>query len=120
MENGNQVLVVGGAGYIGAHAAMILEKAGYDVLTFDNLSTGHSDFLRFGRHVIGDLSDRQILDRLFEANAVGTIMHFAAFAYVGESVTEPAKYYRNNVAATLNLLEAAKDHGVRRFIFSST
>ena len=116
----NTVLVVGGAGYIGSHAAMALEAAGYDVLVFDNLSTGHKEFLRFGRHVIGDLADRKALQALFAANGIAAVMHFAAFAYVGESVTDPAKYYRNNVADTLNLLEAARDHAVRGIIFSST
>ena len=115
-----QVLVVGGAGYIGSHAAMALEKAGYDVLVFDNLSTGHRDFLRFGRHIIGDLAERDALRQLFATNDIHTVMHFAAFINVGESVTDPAKYYRNNVSNTLNLLEAMKDHAVANLIFSST
>ena len=114
------VLVAGGAGYIGSHAAMALDMAGYDALVFDNLSTGHADFLRFGRHVIGDLADRDALRALFAANRITAVMHFAAFAYVGESVADPAKYYRNNVANTLNLLEAAREHGTRAIIFSST
>jgi UDP-glucose 4-epimerase len=114
------ILVVGGAGYIGSHAALALDNAGYDVLVFDNLSTGHADFLRFGRHVLGDLADRAALDALFAANSIAGVMHFAAFAYVGESVNDPAKYYRNNVANTLNLLECMRDHEVRHFIFSST
>ena len=115
-----QVLVVGGAGYIGAHTAMTLEASGYDCLVFDNLSTGHSEFLRFGRYEIGDLADRDALRKVFQKNNFSAIMHFAAFAYVGESVTNPAKYYRNNVADTLNLLEAARDYAVPAFIFSST
>lgn len=114
------VLVVGGAGYIGAHTAMALETAGYDVLVFDNLSTGHKEFLRFGRHEIGDLADRESLARIFSCNTVRGVMHFAAFAYVGESVVDPGKYYRNNVSNTLNLLEAARDHGVKNIIFSSS
>lgn len=114
------VLVVGGAGYIGSHTAMALELAGYDVLVFDNLSTGHKEFLRFGRHVIGDLADREALDAVFAQNSIAAIMHFAAFAYVGESVLNPEKYYRNNVANTLNLLESAKKYAVGNIIFSST
>ena len=114
------ILVAGGAGYIGSHTAMALERAGYDALVFDNLSTGHAEFLRFGRHVIGDLADREALNTVFAANSIAAVMHFAAFAYVGESVTDPAKYYRNNVTNTLNLLEAAREHGTRAIIFSST
>jgi len=114
------ILVTGGAGYIGSHAAMALDMAGYDALVFDNLSTGHADFLRFGRHVIGDLADREALKAVFSANNITAVMHFAAFAYVEESVADPAKYYRNNVANTLNLLEAAREHGTRGIIFSST
>jgi len=117
---GKTVLVVGGAGYIGAHAALALHNAKYDVLVFDNLSTGHAEFLRFGRHVLGDLADRAALDTLFASNSIAGVMHFAAFAYVGESVDDPAKYYRNNVANTLNLLECMRDHDVRHCIFSST
>ena len=120
MHMGRTILVVGGAGYIGSHTAMALNNANYDVLVFDNLSTGHTEFLRFGRHVIGDLADRAALDALFASNAIAGVMHFAAFAYVGESVTDPAKYYRNNVANTLNLLECMRDHEVRHCIFSSS
>lgn len=114
------VLVVGGAGYIGSHTAMALEKAGYDVVVLDNLSTGHGDFMRFGRGVVGDLADTALLKKLFDQNDFAGVMHFAAHAYVGESVFEPAKYYRNNVANTLNLLEVMKEYGVGTFIFSST
>ena len=114
------ILVVGGAGYIGAHAARALETAGYDALVFDNLSTGHAEFLRFGRHVIGDLADRAALDAVFRSNDIAGVMHFAALIFVGESVSDPAKYYRNNVAHTLNLLECMRDHDVRRCIFSSS
>ena len=117
---GKTILVAGGAGYIGSHAAMALKNAGYDVLVFDNLSTGHTAFLRFGRHVIGDLADRTALDALFSSNSIAGVMHFAAFTNVGESVNDPVKYYRNNMANTLNLLESMHDHDVRHFIFSST
>ncbi|MDR2125068.1 MAG: UDP-glucose 4-epimerase GalE [Desulfovibrio sp.] len=114
------VLVVGGAGYIGSHAAMALDAAGYDVLVFDNLSTGHAEFLRFGRFVEGDLADRAALDRVLTGGDIHAVMHFAAFINVGESTSDPGKYYRNNLASTLNLLEAVRDHGVDNFIFSST
>jgi UDP-glucose 4-epimerase len=99
---------------------MALDAAGYDVLVFDNLSTGHADFLRFGRFENGDLADRAALDRVLESGDIRAIMHFAAFINVGESVSNPGKYYRNNLASTLNLLEAARDHGVGNIIFSST
>ena len=99
---------------------MALETAGYDVLVFDNLSTGHAEFLRFGRHVIGDLADREAVQAMFSANDIAAVMHFAAFINVGESAADPAKYYRNNAANTLNLLEAAREHGTRGMIFSST
>ncbi len=115
-----QILVVGGAGYVGGHAALALEMAGYEVLVLDNLSTGHAEFLRFGKHIIGDLADRATLDALFAENNIAGIMHFAACTYVGESVTDPAKYYRNNVVNTLNLLESAQRHDVGAVIFSSS
>ena len=114
------VLVVGGAGYIGSHTALALEKAGYDVLVFDNLSTGHKEFLRFGRHEIGDLADKEALNRVFSDNNISAVMHFASSISVGESVQKPAEYYRNNVANSLNLLEVIRDHEVKFFIFSST
>ena len=114
------VLVVGGAGYIGSHVAMALERKGCDVLVLDNLSTGHKEFLRFGRHVIGDIGDRALLEDLFTRHTIHGVMHFAAFISVGESVTDPAMYYRNNVVNTLTLLECARDFGAGNIIFSST
>jgi UDP-glucose 4-epimerase len=115
-----RILVVGGAGYIGAHTAWALERAGYDALIFDNLSTGRREFLRFGRHIIGDLADKRTLDTLFSENTFDAVMHFASRINVGESVADPGKYYRANVADSLNLLEAVRDHGVGHFIFSSS
>jgi UDP-glucose 4-epimerase len=115
-----KVLVAGGAGYIGAHTAMALEASGCELLVFDNLSSGHRDFLRFGRHVIGDLGNRAALEQLFAAGDIGAVLHFAACASVGESVADPAKYYRNNVVNTLNLLEAVREHGPCPVIFSSS
>jgi UDP-glucose-4-epimerase GalE len=112
------VLVIGGAGYIGSHTARVLRKHGHQVIIYDNLSTGH-DFLAKGfEFVKGDIADsnklRPVLDR------VEAVVHFAAHAYVGESVTNPRKYFQNNVEAALSLLNCAIDAGVRRIVFSST
>jgi UDP-glucose 4-epimerase len=115
------VLVVGGAGYIGSHMVKVLCEAGCEVVVLDNLVTGHRAALPEGVTFIeGDMADRAILDALLEQHSVGAVMHFAAFIEVGESVRSPGKYYRNNVAATLVLLEALVDHGIDRLIFSST
>lgn len=115
-----RILVVGGAGYIGAHTALALEAAGYDVLVFDNLSTGHREFLRFGRHVVGDLGNQAALKAVFAGGGISAVLHFAACICVGESAADPGKYYRNNIANSLNLLEAARDHGLCPIVFSST
>lgn len=114
------VLVVGGAGYIGSHCVMELAQRGYDVVTFDNLSTGHRDAVREGRFEHGDMADNARLREVFRRYEFAAVMHFAAFAYVGESVTDPHKYYQNNVANTLNLLSAMREAQVDKFIFSST
>lgn len=112
------VLVIGGAGYIGSHTARALRRAGHEVIIFDNLSTGH-EFLAAGFELVkGDVLDAAALKRvLAHADA---IMHFAAHAYVGESVRNPRKYFRNNVEGGLSLLNAALDAGVKQIIFSST
>ncbi len=112
------VLVIGGAGYIGSHTARALKRAGHEVIVFDNLSTGH-EFLAAGFELVkGDVLDAAALRRILpRANA---IMHFAAHAYVGESVTNPRKYFRNNVEGGLSLLNAALDAQVNKIIFSST
>src|ERR1700733_781441 len=112
------VLVIGGAGYIGSHAARALKRAGHEVIIFDNLSTGY-EFLAAGFELIkGDVLDADALARVLpRAHA---IMHFAAYAYVGESVTNPRKYFHNNVEGGLSLLNAALDAGVKKIIFSST
>lgn len=115
-----QVLVVGGAGYIGSHMVWLLGQKGVDVVTLDNLSSGHRDAVKHGRFVHGDIADRLVLDKVFSENRFDAVMHFASFIQVGESVQDPAKYYQNNVANTLNLLNAMRAHGVQRFIFSST
>jgi UDP-glucose-4-epimerase GalE len=112
------ILVTGGAGYIGSHAARALRRAGYDVVLYDNLSTGFRRLAQGFELVEGDISDEARLKPVLAR--VDAVMHFAAHAYVGESVENPRKYFRNNVLGALNLLNAALDGGIRRFVFSST
>jgi UDP-arabinose 4-epimerase len=114
------VLVTGGAGYIGSHACKVLAKEGYQPIAFDNLSSGHAWAAKWGPLERGDILDRTALDRAIEKYRPSACLHFAAFAYVGESVSNPGKYYRNNVAGSLTLLEALRDHGVDQFVLSST
>jgi UDP-arabinose 4-epimerase len=114
------VLVTGGAGYVGSHACKALARAGYFPVTFDSLVTGHEWAVKWGPLEQGDILDRARLDEVLTQYRPSAVMHFAAFAYVGESVTDPGKYYRNNVVGSLNLLEAARDRGIDRFVFSST
>lgn len=115
-----RVLVVGGAGYIGSHMVKVLCAEGYEVLTFDNLSSGHRDAVLGGAFVCGDLADVNALDNVFASYKPEAVLHFASFIQVGESVRRPDMYYRNNVTNTLNLLDAMVAHGVSKFIFSST
>lgn len=115
-----KILVVGGAGYIGSHMVKDLLNAGYNVITLDDLSTGHSDMVTGGIFVEGSLGDAKLLDKLFSEHQVAAVMHFAAFSLVGESMEKPLKYYRNNLASTMELLNSMIRHDVRRFIFSST
>lgn len=115
-----KILVVGGAGYIGSHTCKALYQKGYKVVVYDNLSYGHKEFVKWGDFVLGDLCDKDVLDKVFCEHKIDALMHFAAFAYVGESVQKPHKYYQNNVCATINLLEAMRKHGVKKIIFSST
>ena len=117
------ILVTGGAGYIGSHAVKALEERGFETIILDSLVYGHRDLIETNlkaKLVAGDINDRAFLDRLFTTTKIDAVMHFAAFAYVGESVTDPAKYYRNNVVGTLTLLDAMREHGVTNFVFSST
>jgi UDP-glucose 4-epimerase len=114
------VLVVGGAGYIGSHMVKLLAERGDGVVTFDDLSTGHRDAVVRGEFVKGSIADRAALDTVFRARRYDAVMHFASFIQVGESVVEPARYYANNLCNTLNLLDAMVQAGVKRFIFSST
>lgn len=114
------VFVTGGAGYIGSHACKVLARAGYEPVVFDNLSRGHREAVRWGPLVEGDLADREELVAALREHRVSAVMHFAAYAYVGESVADPALYYRNNLAGTLSLLEAMREVGVDKLVFSST
>ena len=114
------ILVTGGAGYIGSHAVRLLEQAGHEVWVYDNLSQGHRGAVAADRLISGDLHDRALLISVLREHWIDAVMHFAAFALVGESVTDPAKYYHNNVVASLSLLDAMKSVGVRKMVFSST
>jgi UDP-glucose 4-epimerase len=122
-QQNHKILVTGGAGYIGSHAVLALQQAGYEVLILDNLVYGHQDIVDSALNVelvIGDTNDRALLDDLFATHNFSAVMHFAAYAYVGESVTDPGKYYRNNVTGTLTLLEAMVAASVKNIVFSST
>jgi UDP-glucose 4-epimerase len=115
-----KILAVGGAGYIGSHMVQVLLDAGLEPITLDNLETGHRDAVPGGEFVQADISDRVALDRVFRAHRIDAVMHFASYIQVGESIKAPGKYYRNNFASTLVLLDAMLEAGVDRFIFSST
>jgi len=118
VEGNLAVLVVGGAGYIGSHAARVLQRKGYDVIIYDNLSTGHRELAEGFELIVGDISDSAKLAAVLRR--CDSVMHFAAHAYVGESVQDPRKYFRNNVVGALALLDSVMDSRVRKFIFSST
>ncbi len=114
------ILVTGGAGYIGSHTAKELLTANEDVIVLDNLQKGHKDAARGSRFFQGDLRDEAFLDRVFKENNIEEVVHFAADSLVGESVTDPLKYYNNNMVSTLGLLGKMKDYGVKRLVFSSS
>jgi len=114
------ILVVGGAGYVGSHTAKGLLDGRYDIVVFDNLSQGHRELVLGDNFVEGDLLDADSLRRAFERYPIDAVMHFAALTAVGESVRDPQAYYRNNVTGTLNLLEAMREHNVRKLVFSSS
>ncbi|MEM9208605.1 MAG: UDP-glucose 4-epimerase GalE [Pseudomonadota bacterium] len=114
------ILVTGGAGYIGSHVVRQLGEAGESVIVLDNLSTGFEKAVTAGQFFMGDTADTALLDRILSERRVDTVMHFAAKTIVPESVADPLRYYRNNTANTLNVLEACKRHRVKNFVFSST
>ena len=114
------VLVTGGAGYVGSHSCKALAAWGYFPITIDNLIYGHEWAVKWGPLIKGDIHDRNFLEDVFDIYKPLAVLHFAAFAYVGESIISPDKYYRNNVAATINLLDVMRNHGCSNLVFSST
>jgi len=114
------IIVTGGAGYIGSHTAKVLARAGHQPIVVDNLSFGHEWAVKWGPFERGDLADAAFVAGVFERHRPEAVIHFAASAYVGESMTNPRKYFHNNTANTLQLLDIMLDHDVRRFVFSST
>ena len=120
MTCGLNILVAGGAGYIGTHMVNALLKSGHNPITVDNLATGHQELLPGGEFILGDIADVTLMDQVFNAHAIDAVMHFAAFIEVGESVNDPLKYHTNNVAATTYLLRCMLKNNVNRIIFSSS
>ncbi|SIO46159.1 UDP-galactose 4-epimerase [Bradyrhizobium erythrophlei] len=120
MSKSPAILVTGGAGYIGAHCCKALSEAGFVPVCFDNLSTGHRGFVKWGPNIEGDVCDTKRLADAIATHEVVAVMHFAAFSQVGESVGDPQKYYLNNVCGTLSLLKAMLEQGCNRLVFSST
>jgi UDP-glucose 4-epimerase len=115
-----RILVTGGAGYIGSHTVKLLLARGHTVTVFDNLTMGHREAVPSECLTVGDLKDVDHLDHILVVNRIEAVIHFAASAYVGESVTNPSKYYLNNLLNSLNLLERVRRHDIKRFVFSST
>ncbi len=120
MNSKKNILVIGGCGYIGSHMVKCLLTAGHEVVVLDDLSAGFADSLLGGKLIVGDCGDRELLNQIFSQHKFDGVLHFASYIQVGESVTNPAKYYQNNVAKTLTLLETMKDHNLKTLIFSST
>ena len=114
------ILVTGGAGYIGSHTTKVLARQGFNPVVFDNLSMGHRWAVRYGSLVTGDLADGDLIRRVIKEYRIDAVLHFAAHAYVGESMLVPARYFRNNVSNTLNLMEAMLSCNVPHMVFSST
>jgi len=114
------ILVTGGAGYIGSHCCKALAQMGFNPITIDNLVYGHQHFARWGEFIKGDAGNRADLKKCFQRHKIDAVMHFAAYAYVGESVEHPSKYYENNVRNTIELLHTAMENGVKTVVFSST
>jgi len=115
-----RILITGGAGYIGSHTAKLLANAGLEPVVLDNLSRGHREAVQWGPLVEADLADRKALDHVFRQYSIEAVMHFAAFAYVGESMQKPEIYFQNNVVNSLTLLESMRAVGVRNIVFSSS
>jgi UDP-glucose-4-epimerase GalE len=115
-----RILVTGGAGYIGSHAVRLFLARGHDVHVYDNLSMGHRAAVPADRLIVGDLDETARLDHVLVSRRIEAVVHFAALAYVGESVREPARYYQNNVVNTLRLFDLLRQHRIERFVFSST
>lgn len=114
------VLVTGGAGYIGSHTCKALRRAGFSPISYDNLSRGNAEAVQWGALAIGELTDRDRLLDVMSRHDVSAVIHFAAFAYVGEATENPAMYYRNNVGGTATLLEAMRARGIEQIVFSSS
>jgi len=114
------VLVTGGAGYIGSHTAKAVSQAGMQPVVVDNLERGHREAVKWGPLVIADVGDRSAMEKVFREHSIEAVLHFAAFAYVGESMQSPVLYFRNNTAQTLNLLDTMRTCGVKTIVFSST
>lgn len=115
-----KILITGGAGYIGSHTCKLIASSGYEPICFDNLSTGHKDFVKWGPLITGDLKDTELLKETFHRFKPEAVIHFAGSSLVGESVSNPLKYYDNNVGGTLSLLNAMKNANVKNIVFSST
>lgn len=114
------ILIVGGAGYIGSHVNKELHKQGYKTIVLDSLVYGHKEFVQWGEFIQGDMGDKELLHSIFLKYDIEAVMHLAAFAYVGESVENPSKYYNNNVLKTVTLLDVMVECKINKFIFSST
>lgn len=114
------ILIVGGAGYIGSYMCKYLAKNGYHPIVLDNLVYGHRQAVKWGPFIAGQMADTKLLDQIFKEHSIAAVMHFAAFCYVGESVEDPGKYYQNNVVATITLLEEMLKKNIKNFIFSSS
>ena len=115
-----RILLTGGAGFVGSHACKALAASGYEPIAYENLTRGHRWAVQWGPFEDGDIGDPGRLDEVFLKYRPAAVMHFAALAYVGESVSDPAAYYRNNVAGTLTLLDAMRRHDIDRLVFSSS
>ena len=114
------VLLTGGAGYIGSNVNKLLNQMGYETVVLDNLEYGHLELVKWGHFINGDLKNKNDIESVFQSYQIDAVVHFAAYAYVGESVLHPEQYYRNNVCNTLNLLEVMKEYNCNKIVFSST